>query len=456
MGVLLAVLAASLAPGQSSQARITGRVIDPDGSAIAGAEVLAINEETGVSTRSRSNEAGIYVLPFLLPGSYTVTASYTGFKKYQRKGLVVETAQKLDLDIRLELGSVTEVVEVTAEAPLLESSSATVSQLLDSRVVTQMPLGNRRALELVRLAANTVWVDYSGLAKPLFSLAGGRTENQMFWLDGGNIQNMRLGVGQVDVDPPVETIREFRVVQNNYSAEFGGSAGGLVVTTTKSGTNRFRGSAFEYFRNDRLDAANFFAPLAGTRKVKAPLRYNLFGATLGGPVVRDKTHFFAGYEGTRRTDGDSQILTVPTELQRRGDFSATFQTNGKPLIIYDPATTRTVGGRVIRDPFPGNVIPADRIDPVARKLVSYWPLPNRPPVNLAGAQNFAGNRARKFTRDNVTGRLDHVFSDNNRFYFRFVYNNDPYGWTSNYPRREADPQSPFDAERDGVPNSVES
>ncbi|MDW8354589.1 MAG: carboxypeptidase regulatory-like domain-containing protein [Bryobacterales bacterium] len=441
------LLAASCVWAQSSQARISGRVLDPDGAAIPAVEVVAINEETGVLTRSQSNEAGVYVLPFLPPGTYTITATASGFKKYERKGLVLETAQELGLDIRMELGSVTEVVEVRAEAPLLESTSATVSQFLDSRVVTEMPLGNRRALELVRLAANTVWVDYSGLAKPLFSLAGGRVENQMFWLDGGNIQNMRLGIGQVDVDPPVEVIREFRVVHNNYSAEFGGSAGGLVISTTKSGTNQFRGSVFEYFRNDRLDAAGFFAPTEGTRKIKAPLRYNLFGATLGGPIVRDRTHFFAGYEGTRRTDGFTQILTVPTELQRRGDFSQTYNTRGQLIPIYDPATTRTVGGRVLRDPFPGNVIPSDRIDPVARRLVAYWPNPNRPPINVAGAQNFSGNRARKFIRDNVTARIDHVFSDKNRFYHRLVYNLDPYHWTSLYPRKEADPESPFDADR---------
>ncbi len=432
---------------QISQARITGRVIDPDGAAIPAAEVVATNEETGVSTRSQTNEAGIYVLPFLQPGRYAIGATVTGFKKYERKGVMLETAQELALDIRMELGSVTEVVEVRAEAPLLESTSATVSQFLDSHVVREMPLGNRRALELVRLAANTVWVDYSGLAKPLFSLAGGRVENQMFWLDGGNIQNMRLGVGQVDVDPPVEVIREFRVVQNNYSAEFGGSAGGLVVSTTKSGTNQFRGSAFEYFRNDKLDAADFFAPTVGTRKIKAPLRYNLFGATLGGPIVRDRTHFFVGYEGTRRTDGFTRILTVPTEPQRRGDFSQTLNARGQLIRIYDPATTRTVGNQVVRDPFPGNVIPSNRIDPVARQLIAFWPLPNRPPVNVAGAQNFAGTRARKFIRDNVTGRVDHAFSDRNRFYFRALYNYDPYRWTTNYSRKEADPEYPFHGAR---------
>lgn len=445
--LLLLLVPALLLLAQGGQGRIMGLVLDPGGAVVPGAEVVATNEETGVAVRAVSNEAGVYVLPYLPPGTYSLSVKAEGFKTYERRGIVLETAQELSLDVRLELGSLTETVEVTAEAPLLESTTATVSQFVDSRVVAEMPLGNRRALELARLASATVWISYSGLAKPLFSLAGGRVENQMFWLDGGNIQNMRLGVGQVDIDPPVEVIREFRVVHNNYSAEYGGAAGGLVVSSTKSGTNQLHGSAFEYFRNDALDAAGFFAPTQGTRKIKAPLRYNLFGGTLGGPIVRDKTHYFVGYEGTRRTDGFTEILTVPTQLQRAGDFSQTFDTKGKLIPIYDPATTRTQGGKVVRDLFPGNVIPSNRIDRVSKNLLPYWPLPNRPPTNVAGANNFSGNRARKFTRDNVSARVDHVFSDKNRFYFRVVYNRDPYVWTSVLPNKIADTQSPFDAGR---------
>ncbi len=184
-------------------------------------------------------------------------------------------------------------------------------------------------------------------------------------------------------------------------------------------------------------------PSVCAKKLKAPLRYNLFGGTLGGPIIRDKTHFFAGYEGTRRTDGFTEILTTPTLLQRQGDFSETTDSKGNLIMIYDPASTRVAGGKTVRDPFPGNVISANRIDPVARQLIEYWPQPNRPPVNPAGAQNFVGNRARKFTRDNVTARLDHVFHDKNRFYFRFLYNRDPYRWTSVYPKEEADTTGSF-------------
>ncbi len=438
-----ALVLVGMALAQTSLGRISGRVLDPQGAVIPAVEVVATNERTGVSIQAVSNEAGIYALSFLPPGLYRISASGPGFKRYERKGLAVQTADVLALDIAMELGNVTEVVQVTAEAPLLESASATVGQFVDSRVVSEMPLNGRRVLELARLAGGVVFVNYSNFAKPNFSLAGGRVQNQMFWLDGGNIQNMRLGVGQVDTDPSVEVIQEFRVVQNAYAAEYGGSAGGLLISTTKSGANNFHGSGFEYFRNDRLDAPGFFAPTDGTRKLKAPLRYNLFGGTLGGPILRNRTHFFAGYEGTRRTDGSTQILTVPTALERQGNFSQTLDTRGQLIRIYNPLTTRAAGNQTVRDPFPGNVIPSNALDPVTRQLVAYWPEANRPPVSVAGAQNFIGNRTQKFTRDNVTARVDHVFSDHNRFYFRYLYNRDPQFRTTVYPKLEADPNAPI-------------
>src|SRR2546422_1943009 len=254
----------------------------------------------------------------------------------------------------------------------------------------------------------------------------------MFWLDGGRGQTMRGGGAQVAADPPVEVIREFRVIKNTYSAEFGGSAGGLIVSTTKSGTNQLRGSLFEYFRNDKMDARNFFSA------DKPSLRYNLFGATVGGPIRRNKTHFFVGLEETRKSTGAADVITVPTPEQRRGDFSQTTNAAGVLQRVYDPSTNRIEGGRNVRDAFPGNIIPASRIDPVAVKLVDYWPLPNRTPLNRAGASNFGGNYNPIFNRDNLTARIDHAFSDNNRFYFRYLFNRDPLVTTSIYPRAVAD------------------
>ena len=440
-----ALLLPSLAVAQTAQGRITGTVSDPDGAVIPGVEVIAANQDTGVQTRTQSNEVGLYVLPFLLSGNYTISASSAGFKTYERAGIVVETSQVMELNIQMELGAVTETVTITSEAPLLQTSDSTVGQFISQRNVEDMPLANRRALELVKLSSNVVFVNYSGDAKPRFAVAGGRSYKSTYMLDGGNIQNIRMASAQVDIDPPVEVIREFRVVQNGYAAEYGGSASGVLISTTKAGTNDIHGSAFEYFRNDALDAAGFFAPTEGDKKMKAPLRYNLFGGTAGGPIIKNKTHFFAGYEATRKSVGSTQIMTVPSPLQRVGNFSETYDTSGKLIPIYDPFSTQ---GKV-RTPFPGNVIPSDKVDPVALALAKYWPEPSKPATNLAGAQNFAGNRSNTFTRDNLTVRVDHAVSDSNRLFFRFVFNNDPYTWTSVYPfGGVGDDQSPFSPDRD--------
>lgn len=442
---LLLVAMALGAVAQSSMGRIVGRVTDPAGAMVPGAEVVVRNDETGVTTRTKANESGGYAFPAVQPGMYTITASMQGFKTLSRSGVRIETADVLDLELKLELGSVTDAVTVSAEAPMLESSTSSIGQMISSRLMQEMPLNSRRSLNLVATTGAAVFL--AGGEQAVFSLAGGRARNQNFLLDGGNMQNMRLGLGQVDTDPPVSTIREFRILQNNYSAEYGGSAGGVVVSTTKSGTNSLHGNAYEYFRNDALEAPNFFAPTEGTRKIKAPRRYNLFGGTLGGPIVRNKTHYFVSYEGTRHSIGSTTILTVPTAAQRRGDFSKTVNATGQLIPIYDPATTRTENGRVVRTAFEGNIIPPNRLDPVAQKLIGYWPLPNRATTNVAGAQNFVANSAARRNRDNVVAKVDHTFSDSNRFYYRHVWGRDPVQNGTVYPDFLADPAQAYISER---------
>jgi len=372
---LLPLLVVSLC-AQSQTGRITGRITDPAGAAVPAAEVIATERDTGVATKGQSSATGVYTIPFLPPGRYHVEVSHPGFKKFERPNIALGTSEVVPLDIQLELGNLAETITVEATAPLLESTTSDVGQSIEAKTVADMPLNGRRALSLVSLSAATVWVNYGGEAKPNFSLAGGRVQSQMFWIDGGGGQNMRMGVGQVDIDPPVEVIREFRVMQNTYSAEYGGSAGGLIVSTTKSGTNQLHGSLFEYFRNDKMDARNFFAA------DKPPLRYNLFGATAGGPIRKNKTHYFAGIEETRKTTGFVSILTVPAPEQIRGDFSQTTNANGQLICIFDPSSNRIEGGRNVRDQFPGNVIPAARLDPVAVKIAGFYPSlhpdPNQP------------------------------------------------------------------------------
>ncbi|MCC7157105.1 MAG: TonB-dependent receptor [Bryobacterales bacterium] len=440
---LLAALCAQCLFAQSSDARLSGRVVDPAGAAVAGAEVRLVNPETGVALRTRSNEAGVYAFPYVLPGPYRLEAESGGFRKYERTGLQLGAAEVRELDVRLELGAVTETTTVSAEAPLVETGNATVGQYVSNEMLVEMPLTDRNSLDLVGLAGGVVPLEQNANQKAQFSLAGGRVLNQAFSLDGGNIQNVRIGIGQNEYDPPVEVLQEFRVVQNAYSAEFGGSAGGAVISTTKSGTNRLHGSAWEYFRNEKLDAAGFFAPIdpATGARSNPKLRYNQFGATVGGPVRRNRTHFFACYQALRRVQGQTQILTVPTLEQRAGDFSELRNINNVRVLIYDPATTRASGAANVRDPFPDNRVPSNRIDAISAKFLDAWPAPNRPGANVAGGENVVGIRTWRAPTDDFLGRLDHVFSAGNRLYARFVQAARPQNWSTIYPRPEADPEN---------------
>ena len=212
---------------------------------------------------------------------------------------------------------------------------------------------------------------------------------------------MRLGIGQVDIDPPVETVQEVKVLSNNYAAEYGGSAGGVIIATTKSGGNQFHGSLFEYLRNDAFDAADFFAPVVNGEKQKAPLRYNVFGGTIGGPLLlpkkvfgpagydgHNKTFFFFAYEGTRRSEGLVRTLTVPTLLQRQGDFSNTRNAAGAVIPIFDPTTNRIEGGRTVRTQFAGNRIPTNRLDPVALSTAGILSAAESGSVQRDGREQF--------------------------------------------------------------------
>jgi hypothetical protein len=422
--LFLVAVVASPALAQTPLGTISGIVTDTTGATVPGASVSAVHADTAQRTAATTNDRGFFVLTQLPIGAYVVEAELAGFQKYRREGLLVTTGATIALDIQLTLGDLRDTVTVSAESPLLQSRTSDVSQLIEARSVQDLPLGDRRSMNLINMIGGAVFVEYDSGSKPNFSLAGGRTQSQMFWIDGGTGQNMRLGIGQIDLDPPVETVQEVKVLASSYAAEYGGSAGGVIIATTKSGTNAFRGSAFEYFRDDALDAGNFFAPIVNGKKDKAPLRYNVFGGTTGGPILRDRTFFFFGYEGSRRTDGSTAILTVPTELQRRGDFSQTFDARGAPIPIYDPATTGRVGNTTVRTQFPGNVIPSDRLDPVALKILELYPLPNRPPASITGANNFIGNQAQELVRDNYTVRVDHNLTADDRVSARYLYNSD--------------------------------
>ena len=442
---------AALCLAQSNLAGINGVVTDASGGTVPDALVAATNTQTGVVANAKTNSSGYFNLENLAIGAYSVSIEHAGFRKYVRENIILTTGQQLGLDVQLQVGETGQAVTVSAEAPLTETRTSDVGQLVESKSIAGLPLGNRRTLNVVQLSGAAVFVSYPintpANVNPNFSLAGGRTQSQMAWIDGSNAQNIRIGAGQINMDPPVEAVEEVKVLSNNYAAEYGGSAGGVVIEATKSGTNSLHGSAYEFLRNNAFDAPGFFAPVKDGSKVSPELRYNVFGATVGGPIRKDKTFFFFSYEGTRLDTGSTNVLTVPTAVQRTGDFSQTFTTAGKLIPIYDPNSTQLVNGAYARTQYPGNVIPASAIDPVGAKILDYFPAPNQPASNSAGANNFSGNEVVKSPADFYMIKVDHNLGNKDKFTGRYMRISGTTGIGSIYPNSGAGDPTNFAVNR---------
>jgi hypothetical protein len=425
LGAFLGLCAASVF-SQGSTGSITGIVTDSSAARLPGAAIEVLNTDTGVAVNVTANEAGEYTVPLLQPGRYQLTARMDGFRTYNQAGIVVELGRVARLDISLEVGQVSETVEVVGSAPLLESETSTVGQFIENKTVTDMPLNGRRVGELAALMGNAVTIA-KGVIRPRIAVAGSRGDQQQWMIDGVNSSNVALEIPQALFNPPVEAVQEMRVQQSGYSAEFGNSSGGVMTISTRSGTNEFHGSLYEFLRNEKVDARNFFAA------DKAPLRWNVFGFAVGGPIIKNKTFFFVNNEWQKQRVGITNTLTVPTPLQRAGDFSETTNAGGALTRIFDPfsGTPRTQ--------FPNNVIPQSQIDPVAAKLIEYYPLPNRAPSNRAGANNFVGNRTNALNLSTLTAKVDHVFSERDRLSFRYILHDFPTNNTPVFARPEADP-----------------
>ena len=424
--VCLILLAAPALRGQGTGS-VTGVVSDASQARLPGATVAVTNLDTGVSATVTTNEAGEYTIPLLQVGRYELTAGAPGFRTHAQSGLLVELGRVSRLDLALEVGEVTETVEVVGSAPLVESESSTVGQFIENKAVTDMPLNGRRAGELAALMGNAVTIS-KGVIRPRIAVAGSRGDQQQWLIDGVNSSNVALEIPQALFNPPVEAVQEMRVQQNGYSAEYGNSAGGVMTIVSRSGTNQLHGSLYEFIRNDKLDARNFFAAR------KAPLRRNVFGFAAGGPVVRNRSFFFVNNEWQKQRIGVTNTLTVPTLAKREGDFSGTTNNAGALTRIFDPFS-----GGADREPFANNVIPTSRLDPVGRNLSAFYPSPNRPASNAAGANNFVGNRTNALNLSTLTLKADHHFSERDRFTFRFILHDFPTNNTPVFTQPAADP-----------------
>ena len=395
------VLASSLfllgLPAMAQNAQLEGRVTDASQAIVSEAAITVTRTDSGLKREVLSNEQGLYAVPLLPPGQYQIDVTKEGFKPLTRTGVVLETGTTSTVDLQLEVGGRNETVTVEAAAPLLQPETSSVAHVVDGQSIQDLPLVDRRASQLIGLNGFVVQ-NGAGLGAT-FGIAGGRANNAMYTLDGESTQNLpNIGVATLVYDPPVESLQEFNVAMSNYAAELGRTGGGVIQMTTKSGTNELHGSAYEFFRNDDLNARTFFA---ATRPI---LRYNLFGAAIGGPIRKNKTFFFYNYEGLRNTTYVATILGVPTVAETQGNFSA------DKALVKDP-TTKT--------PFPGNIIPASLLDPVGAKLASFFPAPNVP-GQLSGHNNFLANQANGTIGNNHIARIDHMFREKDRIVGRFV------------------------------------
>jgi carboxypeptidase family protein len=413
-------LALSLLPAQVAAQAVTGtilgRVVDSTGGAVPGVPITLVHTETGFSRTVNTDAAGEYTAPSLPTGNYNVTAEMSGFKKVTLTNVHVGVDQKVRTDLKLDLGQMTEAVEIQAETPLVQTSSSDLSVTVEGKTIESLPLNGRNFVSLTRTIPGIVRgnpgsnIDGAGSlawrASASFSANGQRPRDNNYMLDG--VDNNETWLQTVVIFPSVDALDEFKLQTSTFSAEFGRSMGGIVNLQIKSGGNAFHGSVFEFARNDKLDANNWFNNRAGRGKPK--FTQHQFGGTIGGPIFKDRTFFFADYQGMRINQGQSYLSTVPSELMRQGNFSEL----NRP--IYDPLTGL---------PFPGNIIPQSRWDPAAGNVLrDLIPAPNTAGTRNATGQfinNYLINPATLRQDNQFDVKLDHVLSPSNRFFVRYSF-----------------------------------
>jgi hypothetical protein len=380
---LLAVTGAASA--QVGGGQITGVITDAAGAPVPGATIVAIRLDTSSRRETVSSPQGTYTAAGLAPGTYRLEVDLAGFRSVRRGGVQVETGETIRLDIVLAVGGVDQVVTVTADAPL-QRATASLGHVVSEETVAALPLNGRSFISLAALAPGVALPPGSQFPR----INGGRPRTNEYLFDG--ISVLQPEPGQVAYFPTIDAIQEFKIETNSPSAEFGRFNGGVVNLTTKSGSNAFHGTVFEFFRHEALNARNFFS----TDAQKPEFHRNQFGGVLGGPIVRDRTFFFVDYQGQRQTIGRTVISTVPTTLQRQGIFTEPIA--GRTPPIYDPAT-----GGTNRTTFSGNSIPVDRMDPVALALLQRYPEPTSPGT----ANNYRRTGPETDDQNQWTVRLDH-------------------------------------------------
>lgn len=440
--ILSAAALASTLSAQVDTGTILGTIRDNTGALIPGATVTVRNEDTSFAQTTTTGNSGTYVFTALKIGRYRVEAENAGFKKAVHSGLQLNIQQQLVVDFDLVLGEVTNQIEVTGQAPILQTESGSVGQVIERREINNLPLNGRNYTFLARLVpgATVGQPEGRGLnANGWFTANGTRPAQNNYMLDGidNNTNDVDFLSGAAYVlKPPVDAISEFRLQTSTFSAEFGRAGGAVLNASIKSGTNDFHGTLWEFLRNDKLDAADYFQN--ANLQPKGSFKQNQFGAAAGGPILKNRLFFFADYEGTRIRQGVPKTgFTVPTDAERASgytDFSdmITLQKGSTPAdalgntyplgTIFDPSTTRSIGGgNYMRTPFPGNIIPTSRLNPNAIKLLNLLPAPTQPDLN----NNFNINRSSFTDVNQFDVRMDANISQKDSIFGRVSWSQSP-------------------------------
>jgi len=453
--VLLFVATATLILGQAFLGSISGIVTDASGAVIAGAKVTVTDVDRNTVYTAASNETGLYVVPQMSIGRYRIVVERTGFRTHTLNDFPLSAGQRAAIDVSLAVGAEAVEVTVTAAPQLVEGTTTTLSGTLSTKSIQDLPLNNRNIFALTSLIPGVFQTKtLSGVDDTFygnhFIINGTQEATSDMILDGVSISvNHNVpNIPSISAIPSVEAIEEMKVLTNSFSAEYGRTGGGVVIMLTKSGTNTVHGSAFEFLRNSVMDANNFFSnrnnvPLASFKR-------NQYGGSVGGPIVlpklyngRSKTFWFATYEGMKRRVAKDATYSLPTELQRIGDFSQTFNAAGARMIIYDPFSTvpdPSRPGTYTRTPFSGNIVPTARLNPVALNMQKYYPLPNRAGLPFTRLQNWVVQGAYPEFSDRMQAKIDHNFSAATRIMGRYDIHDSVYS-KPNFFGNIADPGS---------------
>ncbi len=426
-----ALLLGAIVYGQDPRASITGRVTDQSGALVVGARVRVVNSATQVAASTTTNASGNFVIPFLVPGTYTLTAEATGFKKFTRSGIQLHVSDRAEIDVPMTLGTVEESVQVTSDAPLLDTEATALGQVVDQRRIQDLPLFAGNPNELMYMAPGVVNVSGNGGMPKLYGpwngvqvqINGNGGTNNDFSIDG--VTNTYLIGSSRGVypafTPPTSSVSEFRIETMSFDAGVGHTIGASVNVSTRGGTNQFHGGAHWFLKNSALAAPSFFDNKAGSKP--AAYRYNRGGFDVGGPLLlpryngRNRTFFFYTFERNIWTTPEAYTGTVPTAKERTGDFSDLLAV-GSRYQIYDPfSATTTSTGRISRTAYPNNVIPSSLFDPVGKSLIGYYPLPNQAGTR-DGESNYYTPAVAKEDYWVQLARIDHNFNDSNRFFVR--------------------------------------